>query len=224
MKNLIKYCLVGLLMSIATANAFATLDQVDIAYVSTFTHQKIKTWSTDRPNGQEGRGGILTIDKIQSSGLGDLLDDPFYACCIELDQTAKKQTKTYSVSQCGDLLMIELWGRYFDIAIDNRKKAEVFSACVWELTYGDLALDVTSWDSGNKTGFRCTYLAANIGGISGVTLANQWLGSLDGSGPMADLLYLRSGCYQDFVAQVPEPATISMLGLMSVGFLRRRKK
>ena len=223
MKNLIMYCFVGILMSLTAGNAFAALDQVDIAYVSTFTHGKVKTWSTDTPSGHSGRGGILTIDKIQSSGLGDLLDDPFYACCIELDQTAKKQTKTYAVSQCGDSLMKELWGRYFDIALVNKKKAEVFSACVWELTYGDSSLDVTSWDNGNKTGFKCTGLAGNIGGTSGANLANQWLGSLDGNGPMADLLYLRNGCYQDFVAQVPEPATISMLGLMSIGFLRKRK-
>jgi hypothetical protein len=122
----------------------------------------------------------------------------------------------------------ELWGRFYDPAwadggpYTNEEKlnAEAFAAAVWEIIYEDLPTSPLDWDvtvdgSSGSHGFQAT----NVNW----TTANSWLHSLTGSGPMADLRAFVNGENQDFIVQVPEPATVCLLGLSSLVFLRKRK-
>ena len=52
-------------------------------------------------------------------------------------------------------------------------------------------------------------------------IANDWLHQLDGTGPKAHLRALVYDGQMDYIAEVPEPATILLLGL-GVVMLRRR--
>ena len=76
----------------------------------------------------------------------------------------------------------------------------------------DVKVDAT-WDS---SGFRTDFGGANI--------ANKYLSTLDGTGPMADLRVFSYGGSQDYIAQVPEPATIVLLGLGGALSLFRKKR
>lgn len=112
-------------------------------------------------------------------------------------------------------MLQELWGRYYGIASTDPQKAEAFSAAVWETVFEtDAARDVTV-----GTGFRCTQLATGM-----ASLANSWLATLDGTGHKADLRALTSGGYQDFLVEVPEPATAGLVLVGSLVQLSLRRK
>lgn len=108
----------------------------------------------------------------------------------------------------------ELWGRFFDpawAAGSDTGKAEAFGAAIWEIVYETEA----TWDVSSGAGFLATDLDA--------TQANAWLDALDGNGPKAsNLVALSRIDGQDYVVQIPEPATLLILGLGSM--LCRRKK
>jgi hypothetical protein len=134
----------------------------------------------------------------------------------------------------------ELWDKYADtnwptnIALDptntQRKYAETFSACIWEIIYepntGAAAWDVTTNPTGQ--GFRATGINA--------TTANTWLDSLTGAAPSDDtMMHLvaispqngHNG--QDYLVYLngpglPEPATICLLGLGALSLIRRKKQ
>jgi hypothetical protein len=109
----------------------------------------------------------------------------------------------------------ELWGRDFDPAWAtgaNTQMAEAFNACIWEIVY-----ETGSWDVTSGTGFSAT-------GIEQAATANLWLSQLNG-----DTAYFANNLVatstldgQDFVVQIPEPVTFTLLGLGALS-LRRRK-
>ena len=213
---------VCILMLVIATSASASLGTVTISYVNNLTDGQMTTWSSGN-YGKNSTGGISTFSKDASTLLGNQLSDPLSLACIEIAVDASTTAPaTYEIYACTDNLLSELWGRFYTEALTSGAKAEVFSACIWEIMGSDSVLDVTGWQS--SSGFKCTNLSPSINGINGATLANQWLDALNGDGPMADLVCLRNDTYQDFVTEVPEPATVSMLGLMSIGLLRRRKK
>ncbi|MGA2266094.1 MAG: PEP-CTERM sorting domain-containing protein [Phycisphaerae bacterium] len=175
-----------------------------------------------------GYGGFYMLNKTAGTGQGTLIPNgQIYAVCIDLPQNSIDSSYTYDVRMPDEApittvppmgaaraaQLSELWGRYFSQAASDPQKAEAFSAAVWEIVFEtDAARDVTS-----GAGFYCTGLAPGMD-----TLANSWLASLNGTGPMADLRALTSCDYQDFVTVIPEPATLSLLGLGALAMLRRR--
>ena len=76
----------------------------------------------------------------------------------------------------------------------------------------DVTIDGTDGDEG----IRIEYDYASI--------ANMMLYSLDGTGPLADLRVFSNHGAQDYLVEVPEPATMALLGFGSfLGLLRRKK-
>ena len=126
----------------------------------------------------------------------------------------------------------ELWGRYFNNILvgttaQQQQNAAAFQIAVWDIVYG--------------TGLNLTNNSANFHATNGsdpdVVQAQTELNSLNGLGPMANLVALDSSTNQDMVMSpsgtqpaggaVPEPMTagLSALGLggLLLAALRRRR-
>lgn len=109
----------------------------------------------------------------------------------------------------------ELWGRNFDPTWPtgaNRKTAEAFSAALYEIIY-----ETDAWDVTSGAGFHAT--------IDLPGTANLWLSQLNGdTAYFAPNLVATSTLEgQDYLVQVPEPATIGLLGLGALSLLRRKR-
>ncbi|HLB72528.1 MAG TPA: PEP-CTERM sorting domain-containing protein [Sedimentisphaerales bacterium] len=198
-------------------------------------------------NGANRHAGVYMLDKSGGAGEGDLWDDGWIGVfCIELSQSAPSYPKTYDVVMPQDAqnpttflgekigsekaeYLSELWGRFFDEAwvtsesftAEQNIAAEAFAVAVWEIIYEDMPESPTTWDvavdgTAGPLGFRCDDVD--------ISLANGMLHSLDGTGPKADLRAFTNGCSQDYIVEVPEPATILLLGLSSLALIHRKKK
>ncbi len=196
-------------------------------------------------SGSSVKAGVYMLDKSAGTGDGNLWDNGLIgAFCIDLSQNAPGYDTTYQVVMPQDAptpttflgetmgaakaaYLSELFGRHYDPAwveggswtSAQNAAAEAFAAAVWEIIYEDLPASPALWNvtadgTSGSLGFKATGLDT--------TLANSFLHSLDGTGPMAELRAFRNSCKQDFIAVVPEPATILMLGLGSLSLLRRR--
>lgn len=189
--------------------------------------------------------GVYTLDKTAGTGAGDLWDNGLLSTfCIELQELVPLSTSTYDVvrpqtvynSVLGGTLgdekagyLCELWEGFFDEAwtgsgphtSEENSDAAAFASAVWEIVYEDLPAAPLDWDvttdgTPGNGGFRGV-------GVDAAT-ANGMLHSLSGAGPKAALgAFVNTGA-QDFIVEVPEPATIVLLGLSGVMGLLRRKR
>lgn len=202
-------------------------------------------------NGQSVYAGIYMFNKTGGSGQGANIDNGSVGVfCIDLLEEIQPGSLTYDVintqdgprpttflgttmgEQKADYLS-ELWGRYYDASwatngshtAQENSNAESFAAAVWEIVYEDLPTSPALWDvttdgtAGSK-GFRAS-------GLDYIT-ANNWLHSLDGTGPKGNVMALSYIGSQDFIADpiyngnIPEPSTIGMIAF-GIFFTIRRK-
>jgi hypothetical protein len=238
-------CLAVALAIPCLAARAAPLGSVKIAFDGHGAYDVIDIWG----GGHSSAGiysGVYTLEKDGGTGEGNIWPDgSLSAFCIELNQYVPTEQVKYDVkatesaynSYLDEYIGIdkasyisELWGRFFDSAWtgdgpftgQENSDAAAFAAAIWEIIYEDIP--TSSSDSWDVT----TDGTAGIGGFyaTGVdaTTANAWLAALDGTGPMADLRVFVNCCKQDYIVEVPEPATIAMLGLGGVLSLVRRKR
>lgn len=218
---------------------------VDIALTSFGANDLMQVWVADQV-GSYGYAGINMLNKTYGTNEGKIWSDgPIGAFCIEWAELSSSSTLTYDVIMPQDgpvpttLLggtmgltkakyLQELWGRYFDpswvgsgsFTYEQNTKAAAFSAAIWEIVHEDLPINSSGWDvkvdgTAGDLGFRCEYFGAD--------LANYMLHTLDGTGPRADLRVFSYNGQQDYIAAVPEPTTIVLLGFGGVLSLISRK-
>ncbi len=176
--------------------------------------------------------GVYSWTNAGGTGLGALVPD--WGFCIELTQgpytgwqnviplneaplPAQYGTPTQTTKAN---FIRELWGRNFDPSWttgktkkNEREMAEAFGAAVWEIIY-----ETGPWNVTSGTGFHAT-------NINQAATANLWLSQLDGDPAyFANNLVATSALTgQDYLVQVPEPATLFLLAVGAAALLRRRK-
>lgn len=200
-------------LSMVSVVSALPIDAVYIDEVGNFTQGTMKIWSGSHINGEEVYGGFYLLRKNGGAGAGDLIaDGVIKGFCIDLFQNTASGYKWYNIVDVMSApvphgamgaakkdALSELLGRYYSTAETSGRLAEAMSAAVWEIIYetGD------EWDVTSGWGFRASWVDSET--------ANEWLASLDGTGPRAEIIAFSNGCYQDFM--VPEPATVVLLGL-----------
>jgi hypothetical protein len=238
------YLLVILLLPcLAHATVVGT---VDITHTGYYANDSIMIWGGGY-DGLQVYAGVTRFKKTGGTNEGKLWSNgSLGAFCIELAEPHPTLTTTYDVimpadgprpttllgSVMGDTkaqYLQELWGRYYEpswatgstFTSTQNSQAAAFSAAIWEIVHEQFTGNPLTWDvTVDGTPGNGGFAAYGVDS----TLANKWLHSLDGTGPMADLRVFSYDGVQDFLVAVPEPATIALLGIGSAFSLIRRKK
>ncbi len=231
------------LPSLAKASLTGT---IDICYDGNGAGGTAKLWGGGL-NGENAKVGVYLLKKSNGTEEGELWENGLIATfCLELSEYAPEHTKTYDVVLPEDAhkpitylgqkigfekaeYLREAWGRFFDPAWigsgpfteQQNSKTEAFSAILWEIIYEDLPESPLMWDvtvdgTPGPRGFHAT-------GLDTYT-ANYMLHMLDGTGPKADLRAFVYDGKQDYIIQVPEPATVWLLAVGTSTLLRKRKR
>ena len=223
-----------ILPSAATAYPVNT---VEVVSTGNGANELISVWGGGIDGSVEGvYAGVYNLEKTYGTGEGKLWPDgQIGSFCAELSEPAPEVISKYSVISLEDSFgtkradyISELWGRYYDPSWTGSgpfnwqqdSKAAAFATAIWEIVYEGLPSSPLKWDvkvdnTWGGSGFRTDFGGSNI--------ANNYLHSLDGTGPMANLRVFSYNGSQDYIAQVPEPTTIALFGLGALSLLRRKR-
>jgi hypothetical protein len=175
--------------------------------------------------------GYYKHDISSATGSGLYVADPLMGFCMDLAQNPAGTNATFDVVPLtegpnptfigstitpakADLLQ-ELWGRHYSPTMTNSQAAR-FQLAVWEIIFETSGV----YNIGNGSLRSNNYYFST----------NALLNSLDGTGPMANLVALTHPQYQDMLAEamipVPAPGAIclSSFGLAVLGWVRARKR
>ena len=232
----------GFVLALPCLAVAGPVDTVNVVHDGYGAHDVAAVWGGGL-SGIELYSGVYMLDKSAGVGVGQTWPNgPIPSFCIELHELSPHSTVTYQVTspknvynsfldaKIGDTkanYLREMWGRFYDDGWANggpycpqqNRDAEAFAAAVWEIVYEDLPSSPAGWDVASTSGshgFRCTDIDT--------AKANYYLHSLTGCGPKADLRAFVYQGKQDYIVEVPEPATITLLGLSGVLSLVRRKR
>jgi len=221
------------------------LGAVDIAHTGYGASDITTVWGGDHA-GTNIYGGVYMLNKTYGTGQGNIWpnDELIGSFCMELHERAPDNTLKYGVvmpekvsnSFIGGLIgttkanyLRELWGRFYNpkwadhgpYTSKQSREAEAFAAAVWEIIYEDLPTSPLKWDVGiDGTPCSLGFRAENMD----IATANKWLHALTGCGPKADLRAFIYEGEQDYLVEVPEPATIALLGIGgALSLLRKRR-
>ena len=236
----------AIVLALPYAAEACPVSTVDVVHTGFGAHDTLKV-SGGGYEGWDVYGGVYMLDKSGGSGEGDMWSDGLIgAFCTELTEMAPQTITKYDVIMMQDgpvptdflggpmgaakgEYIRELWGRFYDpswastgpFCNQQNSDAGAFAAAIWEIVYEDLPTTALGWDV-TVDGTVCDRGFRYEG--SGTDLANDWLHALDGSGPKADLRVFSHAGGQDYIAEVPEPASIVLLSLGGVLSMLRRKR
>jgi hypothetical protein len=236
----------ALVLAVPAMTRAVPVGTVDVVRVGHGAYAEVEVWGGEQA-GSVAYSGVYMLGKSGGSGEGDIWPDgQLGSFCIELNEDAPDDTFTYDVVMLDEApvpttflggsigaekakYLSELWGRFFDpdwvgsgpFTGEQNSDAGAFAVAIWEIIYEDLPSSPLGWDvTVDGTGGDLGFYAA--GGDT--AKANDYLHSLTGCGPKADLrAFVRCGT-QDYLVEVPEPATIALLGFSGILSLVRKKR
>jgi len=235
------FCAAFFLVVLPCTSRAVPINTVNIVCTGNGANEIISVWGGGL-DAVDVYAGVYMLDKTGGTGEGKIWPNgPIGAFCSELSEMAPEITTKYDVFplEGGPLgcamgavkadYIRELWGRFYEpswvgsgpFTLQQNQQAAAFAAAVWEIIYEDLPISPLKWDvkvDGTPCtgGFRSEYVDA--------ITANSWLHALDGTGPKADLRVFAYSGSQNYIAEVPEPVTIALLGIGGALSLLRRKR
>ena len=246
-KTSVVLCAVFVLVLPCSAKA-TPIGTVDIAYTGPGASDVVTVWGGGLEN-VDVYAGVYMLEKTNGYNEGKLWPNgTIGAFCTELTEDASEATLTYDVipldkgprptTFLGDAMgtekanyISELWGRFNNSdwadggshSFQENIKAAAFATAIWEIVYEYLPTSSMGWNVSltgtiGSPGF-CVDATNDL-----TDIANVMLHSLNGTGPMADLRVFSYDGAQDYIVEVPEPATLIILGIGgTLGLLRRKR-
>jgi hypothetical protein len=235
------------LSALFCTSVFAGLSTIELAYqgIDAGGNQGVILDNTEIV----GANGVFVMGTQNAIGNpAEALGNPVWGFCYELEQYISSSYKVYeaqslqaAIASDKAALISQLWALHYDHSWEadtliytneyisgepagttENQEALAFSFAIYEIIY-DYEGNMNDLDlAGGRLESRVTKTNPPLS----VGVAQSWLNGLVDpgiyTGPMAHLISLSNDDKQDIIVEIPEPATMTMLVLGSLAFLRKR--